>query len=198
MNYPLRIVIADDEQDVRDHLTLVLPRIGHEVVGAAQDGRELVELCRTLNPDLVITDIKMPEMDGIDAAVKIYEERPIPVIIVSAYHDRKSIERAKLDHIMAYLIKPVTEQHLPPAIGIAVARFKQFEAIHKEAKDLRQALQERKLIERAKGIVMQRSGLAEEDAFARLQKLARDGNKKLVEIAEIILTAEEAFRNTGD
>lgn len=194
MNRRLRIVIADDESDVRDHLRLVLPRIGHEVVGAAENGRELVEQCRSLQPDLVITDIKMPELDGIDAAVKIYEERPIPVIIVSAYHDRDLIERAELDHVMAYLIKPVTELDLPPAIGIAVSRFERFEAIHQEAESLRQALEERKIIERAKGIVMKRSRLGEADAFARLQKVARDRNKKLIEIAQNVLTAEEAYR----
>jgi AmiR/NasT family two-component response regulator len=197
MNRQLRIVIADDEKDVRDHLALVLPRIGHLVIGAAGNGRELVELCRSLKPDLVITDIKMPEVDGIDAAVTICEERPVAVIVLSAYYDHDLIERAEHDHVMGYLVKPVMEKDLPPAIGIAVARFEQFNAIRTEAASLRQALDERKIIERAKGIVMKRSGLSEADAFARLQKLARDGNKRLVEIARSVLTAEEAYRASG-
>lgn len=198
MNRHLRVVVADDEKDVRDHLKVVLPRLGHEVVGSAENGRDLVEQCRSLQPDLVITDIKMPELDGIDAAVKICEERPIPVIVLSAYYDGELIERAELDHVMAYLVKPVAEKDLSPAIGIAVARFEQFAAIRSEADDLRQALAERKIIERAKGTVMKRAGLSEEHAFARLQKLARDSNQKLVEIARNVLTAEEAFRASGE
>jgi AmiR/NasT family two-component response regulator len=194
----LRIVVADDEDDMRDHLKLVLPRLGHEVVGVAENGRELVELCRLLRPDLVITDVKMPEMDGIAAAVKICEQRPVPVIVVSAYHDRELIERAEADHVLGYLVKPVTEKDLPPTIAVAVSRFERFESVRRESADLRQALEDRKLVERAKGIVMKRAQLDEENAFARLQKLARDNNKKLREVARDILTADEAFKSSGE
>jgi response regulator NasT len=194
----LRVVVADDEADMRDHLKLVLPRLGHEVVGAAKDGRELVDLCQALQPDLVITDVKMPEMDGIEAAVKICEQRPVPVIVVSAYHDRELIERAEADHVLGYLVKPVTEKDLPPTIAVAVSRFERFESVRLESADLRQALEDRKLVERAKGIVMKRAQLDEEKAFARLQKLARDSNKKLREVAREILTADEAFKSSGE
>lgn len=191
----LRIAVADDEQDMREYFQDILPRLGHTVVAAAKDGRELVELCRTAKPDLVITDIKMPEMDGIDAASKIYEERPVPVILVSAHHDADLIARAEMDHIMGYLVKPIKHSDLAPTIAIAVHRFDQFETMRQEATDLRQALADRKVIERAKGILMKKGGLDEPEAFRRLQKLASEKNRKLVDIASMILTAEEAFQS---
>jgi response regulator NasT len=193
MNRSLKIAVADDELDMRDYFQQILPLLGHTVVGAAETGRELVELCAQTNPDLVITDIKMPDMDGIDAAMQIYRKTAIPVILVSAYHDPELIRRAGADHIMAYLVKPIKQADLEPAIGIATRRFEQFEALRKETSDLKQALEDRKIIEKAKGILMKKAGLDENDAFRRLQKLASDKNRKLIEIAQIILTAEEAL-----
>jgi two-component system, response regulator PdtaR len=193
MTLSFRIAIADDEPDMRDYFQDVLPRLGHTVTSVAQNGRELVEQCRNTLPDLVITDIKMPELDGIDAAALLYKVRPVPVILVSAYHDAALIERAEMDHIMGYLVKPIKQSDLAPTIAISVARFAQFQALHKEASDLRQALSDRKVIERAKGILMKKTGMDEAAAFRRLQKLASDKNHKLVEIASMILTAEEAF-----
>src|SRR5690348_1622105 len=107
MTQCLRIVVADDEADMRDYFKQTLPELGHEVVGAATNGRELVDRCRELQPDLVVTDIKMPDLDGIDAAGEIYHERPVPVILVSAYYDPELFERAEQDHILAYLVKPI-------------------------------------------------------------------------------------------
>jgi response regulator NasT len=193
MNEELRIAVADDEEDMREYFEKILPRMGHEVVSVAENGRQLVEHCLELQPDLVITDIKMPEMDGIDAADTIYKHQPIPVILVSGYHDLELIQRAEADHILAYLIKPIKQADLEPAIGIAMRRFQQFQAVRKEAEDLRQALEDRKLIERAKGALMKRAGLEEPHAFRRLQKLASEKNQKLVDIARSIITAEEAF-----
>jgi two-component system, response regulator PdtaR len=195
MNQSLRIAVADDEIDVREYFQQVLPRLGHTVVGAARDGRELVELCRTTEPDLVITDIKMPQVDGIDAAIQIYQDRPIPVILISAHQDASLIERADMDHIMAYLVKPIKQGDLAPSIAIAVRRFEQFKTMRQEAADLRQALADRKVIEKAKGILMKKGSLDESEAFRRLQKLASDKNRKLVEIATMLLTAEEAFQS---
>ena len=189
----MRIVIADDEGDMRDWYRTMLPRLGHEVVGACTNGRELVEMCRSAQPDLVITDIKMPELDGIDAATEIYKECALPVILVSAYHDGELVTRAESDHILAYLVKPIKQADLGPAITLATKRFEQFEALRKEAQDLRQALEDRKLIERAKGMLMKRAGLDEADAFRRMQKLASEKNRKLVDIARVLITAEEAL-----
>ena len=197
MSRSLKIAVADDELDMRDYFQQILPVLGHTVVGVAKEGRELVELCAKTHPDLVITDIKMPDMDGIDAAVRIYRSAPVPVILVSAYHDPELVNRAEADHILAYLVKPIKQADLEPAIGIAMRRFEQFQALRREAADLKQALEDRKTIEKAKGILMKKANLDEHDAFRRLQKLASDKNRKLIEIAQIILTAEEALEPPG-
>jgi response regulator NasT len=187
-------VVADDEPDMRDYFQKSLPRLGHKVVAVAKTGRELVAQCRACHPDLVVTDIKMPEMDGIEAAIEIYRERPVPVILVSAYHDASLIERAEADHILGYLVKPIKQADLEPVISLAVRRFEQFQELRKEAGDLRQALEDRKVIERAKGILMKRARLDEAEAFRRLQKLASEKSRKLVDIAQMLLVAEEAVQ----
>ena len=192
MTQALRIVVADDEPDVRDYYCKILPRLGHIVAAAAVSGEELIDLCRTHRPDLVLTDIKMPGLDGIDAAKLIYEEMPVPVILVSAYSDAKLIERAEADHIMSYLVKPIKQADLEPAIGLAMRRFEQFEALRREAADMRQALEDRKIIERAKGVLMKELGLSESDAFRRLQKTASSKNLKLIELARLTLSLTNA------
>lgn len=191
MSDSLRIAVADDEPDMQRYFQKCLPRLGHQVVAVAANGRELVEQCRAAHPDLIITDIKMPDMDGIDAATLIYQEMAIPVILVSAFHDPALIRRAEVDHIMGYLVKPIKQTDLAPAIALAMRRFEQFQALRQEAADLRQALEDRKVIERAKGILMKRGGLDEAEAFRRLQKLASAQSRKLVEVAGMILIAEK-------
>jgi len=193
MNRGIRIAVADDEPDMQEYFQTILPSLGHQVVSVSGTGRELVEACRTHKPDLVITDIKMPDMDGIEAAVQIYRQDPIPVILVSAHHEPEFIRRAEADHILAYLVKPIKQSDLEPAISLAVRRFEQFETLRKETVDLKQALEDRKTIEKAKGLLMKKTGLDEVEAFRRLQRLASDRNKKLVEIAQMILITEEAF-----
>jgi response regulator NasT len=197
MNQSLRVAVADDEPDMRDYFKKCLSRLGHHVVIVAQNGRELVEQCRAVQPDLVITDIKMPDMDGIDAATQLYRETPVPVILVSAYHDPELIARAESDHILAYLVKPIKQTDLAPAIALAMRRFEQFEALRQEAADLRQALDDRKVIERAKGILMKRAALDEQEAFRRLQKLASEKSRKLIDIAHMVVVAEEAVQPTA-
>jgi len=191
MSSALRIAVADDEQDVRDYYQRVLPRLGHQLVVAARTGRDLVEQCRALRPDLIITDIKMPDMDGIEAAEEISREGPIPVILVSAYHRPQLFERARGDHILAYLVKPTKQADLEAAIAIAMQRFGQFQALRKEAADRGLALEERKLVERAKGLLMKQAALDEEEAFRRMRRLARDRNQKLADIARAIIAGGE-------
>src|SRR5262249_36226838 len=190
---PLRVAVADDEKDMLEFFQEALPRLGHEVVAVAETGKQLVQRALEAKPDLVITDIKMPDMDGIEAVQQIERERPVPVILVSAHHDAELIVRAGTDHVMAYLLKPVREADLSTAIYLAVLRFEHFQKLAREAANLRQAMEDRKLIERAKGILMKRARIDEPEAFRRLQRLASDKNKKLVEVAQIILLAEEAF-----
>lgn len=188
----LRISIADDEPRMRDFLWKSLERMGHMVVSGARTGRELIDQCRQHQPELVITDIKMPDMDGIEAADEIYRFHPVPIILISAFHDDEMVQRASRKHILAYLVKPIKDTDLGPAITIARERFREFETLRVEASDLKQALEDRKMIERAKGILMKRTGLAEPEAFRRMQKLASSKSQKLVEIARTIVTAEEA------
>ena len=194
MSQSLRISVADDEQDMRDFFERMLPLLGHQVVSVAETGRELVEHCRELKPDLVITDIKMPDMDGIEASTLICVECPTPVILVSAYHDSELIERAEADHVLAYLVKPIGRADLQPAIAVATRRFAELQALRKESADLRQALADRKIIEQAKGILMKLTGADEKDAFRRLQDLAAERNQKLIEAAQNIVAMEKAFR----
>jgi response regulator NasT len=193
MSRSLRIAVADDELDMRYYFQKIVPLAGHELVAVAENGRELVEHCRATHPDLVIADIKMPEMDGIEAARKICQEKPTPVVLVSAYHDPELVERAEAEHIHAYLVKPIKQADLGPAISLAVRRFEQFQALSKEADDLRRALEDRKVIERAKGVMMKRLGLEEHESFHRLQRLASNRNRKLVDVAHLVLAAEETF-----
>jgi AmiR/NasT family two-component response regulator len=193
MNRALRIAVADDEPRMLQFYREVLPMMGHEVVCTALNGAELIEQCRSAHPDLVISDIKMPDMDGIDASKQIAAQEAVPIIMVTAHDDPELLERAGATHVLAYLVKPIKRQDLQPAIVIAMRRFEELQALQKEATDLRQALQDRKLIERAKGVLMKRTGRDEASAFQSMQKLARDQNRKLVQIAEMILTAEEAF-----
>jgi response regulator NasT len=132
MTSSLRIVVADDESDMREYYRKILPRLGHSVVAAAETGNDLIAQCRAHRPDLVITDIKMPDLDGIDAALKIYDERPVPVILVSAYSNAKLIERAEADHILGYLVKPIKWADLEAAIVLALRRFEQLETLRRE------------------------------------------------------------------
>jgi response regulator NasT len=195
MSRPLKIAVADDEPRMLEFYRETLPRLGHEVVTAARAGRELVEQARAVRPDLIITDIKMPDMDGIDATRQICQDEVIPVILVSAFSDPDLIERAGSNYVMAYLVKPIKPTDLEPAIAIVRRRFDEFQALRKEADSLRQAIQDRKLIERAKGILMKRTGQDEPSAFRRLQKLARDTNRKLVDVAQMILTVDEVYED---
>lgn len=194
MSEALRVGISDDEPEMREYLQETLGVLGHQVACVAKTGSELIEQCRAMQPDLIITDIKMPDMDGIEAAATICHEHPIPVILVSAFHDPELIERALRDQVLAYLVKPIKQADLETAIALARRRFKEFQALHQQTDDLRQALEDRKLIERAKGILMKRATLEEPDAFRRLQKLSNEKNQKMVEIARMIITAEEALQ----
>lgn len=193
MTQNLRISIADDEGDMRDFLERMLPRCGHQVVSVAENGQQLVEHCHQLAPDLVITDIKMPELDGIEATKQICTQRVVPVILVSAHHDAKLLERAGADYVVAYLVKPIVFADLQPTITIAMRRFEELQTLRKECTDLKQALCDRKLIEQAKGILMKIASVDEKEAFRRLQELASKSNKKLVDAAQLIVGLEKTI-----
>jgi response regulator NasT len=186
----LRVLIADDESLRVMSLKGQLESLGHKVVGEASNGKEAISLARELKPDIALLDIKMPELDGIEAAKKITQERPIPIILLTAFSEKELAERAAEANVAAYLMKPVSEHDLLPAIALAVSRFKEFQSLHQEVDNLRDALETRKLVERAKGILMRRLNLTEEEAFRRMQRRSQNENKKLGEIAEAIITAD--------
>lgn len=196
MNRSLSIAVAEDEPLMQQYLSETLGLLGHQVVCMVGTGRELIDRCLALRPNLVMTDIRLPDMDGLEAASEIYAAEPVPIIVISAFHDPQLIERAERNYVLAYLVKPIKQHDLEPAIAIAMSRFQEFRAMRQEADNLRQALEDRKLIERAKGLLMKRAGLDEPEAFRRLQKMARDKNQKLVEIAQIVITAEEVYQKS--
>jgi AmiR/NasT family two-component response regulator len=193
MSESLRIAVADDERDTREYLEQMLIRLGHQVA-TASTGRELVDLCASFKPDLIVTDIKMPDLDGFEAAELANRVREVPVVLVSGHHGPELLKRVGADHIMAYLIKPISQQDVEAAIYLARIRFGQYLAVRQEAASLRQALEDRKQIERAKGIIMRRLGLGEEESFRRLRKLASNDNRKVIDVAQSVLEADTIFQ----
>ncbi len=187
-----RVIIADDESIIRMDLREMLTNLDYLVVGEVGDGRSAVNLARELKPDVVIMDIKMPDMDGIEAARILTEEHIAPVILLTAYSQKDLVERAKVAGVVGYMVKPFREADLGPAIEVALARFKEFETLHKEVDDLQLALETRKLVDRAKGILMDSQGLTESDAFRKIQKMSMNTRKPMKEVAEAIILAHQA------
>jgi AmiR/NasT family two-component response regulator len=187
-----RVIIADDESLIRIDLREMLLNLGYLVVGEVGDGRSAVNLARELRPDVVIMDIKMPDMDGIDAATILTQERIAPVILLTAYSQKDLVERAKEAGVVGYMVKPFRESDLIPAIEVALARFSEFESLHKEVDDLQIALETRKLVDRAKGILMDTQSLSEADAFRKIQKMSMNTRKPMKEVAEAIILAHQA------
>ena len=181
---PLRILIADDEAVIRLGLRSMLEDQGYRVVGEAADGTRALDLVRRLRPDLVFLDIKMPGIDGLQAAQALLAERAVPVIVLTAYADREFVDKAKDAGVLAYLVKPVRESDLRPTVEVALARFREIRALHDDVGSLEDALATRKLIERAKGVLMRRNGLDETAAFAQIQRRARNSRRTMKEIAE--------------
>ena len=184
---PLRILIADDEAVIRLGLRSMLEDQGYRVVGEAADGTRALDLVRRLRPDLVFLDIKMPGIDGLQAAQALLTERAVPVIVLTAYADREFVDKAKDAGVLAYLVKPVRESDLRPTIEVALARFQEIRALHDDVGSLEDTLATRKLVERAKGVLMRRGGLDEASAFAQIQRQARNSRKTMKDIAEEIL-----------
>lgn len=187
-----RVVIADDESIIRMDLKEMLTSLGYLVVGEASNGRDAVRLARELKPDIVIMDIKMPDMDGIEAARILTEERIAPVVLLTAFSQRDLIEQAKEAGVVGYLIKPFRESDLTPVIEVAMERFREFRELEAQVQDLKEALETRKLVDRAKGILMDRDGLKEAEAFRRIQKMSMNTRRPMREIAEAIILTYEA------
>jgi response regulator NasT len=183
----MRILIADDESLIRLGLRKMLEEAGHQVVAAAPDGRTALRMARDLDPELAILDVKMPGYDGLETARRIVAQRPIPIIILTAYGQRDLVEQAIRAPVMAYLVKPVKEAELLATIEIAATRFAERLKMAKQTADLRATLEERKLIERAKGLLIARDRLSEEQAHRHIHALARRQRRSMHEVAEEIL-----------
>ena len=186
-----RIIIADDESLIRLDLREMLTHLGYDVIAEAGDGRTAVELARKLRPDLLIMDIKMPEVDGIAAAEELTRERIAPIVLLTAYSDQALVERARDSGVVGYVVKPFREAELMPVIELSRARFNEFRTLEREVGSLKDALETRKVIERAKGVLMETHGLRESEAFHRIRKTSMDARKSMKEVAEAILLAHE-------
>jgi two-component system, response regulator PdtaR len=187
-----RVIIADDESLIRMDLREMLTNQGYLVIGEAGDGRSAVNLARELRPDIVIMDIKMPDLDGIEAAQLLTQERLAPVLLLSAYSQQELIQRASQAGVAGYLVKPFRENDLAPAIEVALARFSEFRTMEREVGDLQEALETRKAVERAKGILMDTQGLNETEAFRKIQKMSMNNRKPMRAVAEAIILAHQA------
>ncbi len=187
-----RVIIADDESVIRADLREMLTNLGYLVVGEVGDGQSAVNVARELKPDVVIMDIKMPDLDGLEAAKVLTQEKVAPVLLLTAYSQRDLIDRAKEAGVVGYLVKPFREQEIVPAIEIALERFKEFRELEKEVGSLRETLETRKIVDRAKGLLMDQQGLTEAEAFRKIQKMSMNTRKPMKEIAEAIILAHEA------
>ena len=182
-----RILVAEDETIIRRDLCSQLEDVGYVVCGEARDGAEAVALARAMQPDIAVLDVKMPLLDGIEAARQIVSERSIPVVLLTAYKDETLVRHAAKAGVFAYIVKPFRADELLPAIETAVARHRELSDLRQETERLEEALASRKSIERAKGILMEREGLSEREAFARLRRASQTSGQPVRSIADAIV-----------
>lgn len=187
----LKIIIADDEALIRLDLREMLTEAGHTVLGEASDGEEAVELARRLKPDLVIMDVKMPKMDGITSAGIITGQHIAPVLLLTAYSQQDVVERANSSGVMAYLVKPVREEQLFATMQVAIGRFKEYQKMDSELAVLRESLETRKLLDRAKGILMAAHGFTEDEAYSKMRQYSMNRRITLKELAEAVIASAE-------
>jgi response regulator NasT len=193
-----RVIIADDESIIRMDLREMLTNLGYLVVGEVGDGKSAVNLARELKPNVVVMDIKFEgdDFDGIDAARLLTEEKIAPVVLLTAYSQRDLVVRAREAGVVGYLVKPFREADLVPAIEVALARFNEFQAMEKQVGDLEDALETRKFVDRAKGILMDSQDLTEAEAFRRIQKMSMNTRKPMKDVAEAIILAQQTQQHS--
>lgn len=194
MSKKLNILIGEDEYLCLMGIKSIVEELGNTVVGEATDGEMLIELARKLKPDLIMVDVNMPKKDGIEAIMAINHTMFIPSIIISGYHDENMIKRATKEGVLYYLVKPVDRKDLQIAINIAMAKFNEIKSLHEEISHTKKLLEQRKLVEKAKGILMDRMQLKEDEAMKKLQTISRNKNIKLTEVAKQIIEAEELLK----
>jgi response regulator NasT len=186
----LKIVVVEDDATIRQFLVESLEKISHQVIGEAATGPEMVRLVRELNPDVVVFDIHLPQLDGLKALAQIYQEKIVAAVAITADRDQELVRRAIEEHVLAYLLKPVEAYQLGPALQVAWARFEELRKLTNENASLQQNLQNRKIIERAKGVLMKRHRWSEADAFRRLQRGAMNRRMTMIDLAQAVLNGK--------
>jgi AmiR/NasT family two-component response regulator len=186
-----RVLICEDEGLTALYLQKCLSQLGYDVVGEARDGEEAVERAAVLKPDAVLMDVRMPRLDGIEATRRIMAARPTAIVMITAFSEHELVEEALAAGASGYLIKPVSDEQIEPALRVALARFAELRDLRGELTELKEALEARKVVERAKGILMKRFDLPEDQAYQRLQKLSRDRRQSLKQTAEQLIAAAD-------
>src|SRR5262245_2766859 len=186
----LKLVVVEDDATVRQFLKESLEKLGHQVIGEAATGTDMVRTVLEMEPDVVVFDIHLPHMDGLEALAQIYQERVVAAVAITADRDQDLVRRAVEEHVLAYLVKPVEAYQLGPALQVASARFDELRKLNDENATLHQTLQNRKIIERAKGVLMRRHRWSEQDAFRRLQKAAMDRRVSMAQLAQAVLNGQ--------
>ena len=193
-----RVLIIDDHLPSRQGLTEALVDCGFTIVGEGTRGGSALQLAVATGPDVILMAIGLPDLDGIRAARKVMQAKPVPIVLLSSHYDAETIERAKRAGVMGYLIKPLRADELLPAVELAVSHFQEFIALRKENENLKKTLEARKLIERAKGILMNSKGLSEAEAFSLIQKKSMNLRKSMAEIAQALILSEELAKPKTD
>ncbi len=189
----MRVAVADDDPAILEFVRDLLEGMGHTVTASCSTGQELIDACAESPPDLIVTDVKMPGVDGIEAATTINRRRATPIILVTSFGETELIGRALRTSVLAYLIKPIKQIDLEVAVAVAIRRFREHRAVCDMAAALRQSLEERKTVERAKGVLMRRGRLGEEEAYKRLQKISKENSRKLPETARMVIALDREF-----
>lgn len=192
----MRVLIADDEALIRMGLRTMLEDKGHKVVGAATDGGSAVQMARAEKPDVILLDIKMPGMDGLEAARKIMQERPTPIVMLTAFSQRELVNEARDASVFGYLVKPVKEDLLDATLDLAVTRFQEWKKLQREMHDLEKSLAARQVVEKAKFLLMEKQGLTEHQAFNKIHRTSRSRRVTMQQVAQEILDADEKNRKT--
>jgi len=192
-SHPQRILVADDEHLVATGIAATLNALGHEVIGPAADGAQAIELCAQHRPDLALLDIRMPEVDGLAAAHEIYQRFAVPVVIFSAYSDPQYVESSQDVGVFGYILKPVSQDQLRVVISVAWGRYRDAVSQSSEIQSLQKRLADRKLIEQAKWVLVEKRGIGEPEAMRLLQRHARSNRRPLVEVAQSVIENEALF-----
>lgn len=187
----LKLVIADDESLIRMDIKEMLEDAGHKVIGEGTNGRQAVNLAAELQPDLVIMDVKMPEMDGLTAAEEIFKKKLAPVLLLTAFSQEDIVKKAGSCGVLGYLVKPINEYNLLPAIEIAVSRYREIKQLEDELEKAKESLQQRKILAKAKGILMEVHGFSEDEAYHKMQQYSMSHQMTLKKVAEMIIASAE-------